>query len=145
MQAEDVETARDSVMGAVRAHFRPEFLNRVDEIILFRRLAEEHMGAIVDIQMKRLARLLADRRMTIELDDAARGWLAQKGFDPAYGARPLKRVIQKELQDPLARLLLEGELKDGDAIKVSAEGGHLVINGQVIAREAALPPDVMVN
>jgi len=145
MQAEDVDDARESVMGAVRAHFRPEFLNRVDEIILFRRLAEEHMGAIVDIQMKRLAKLLADRRMTIELDEAARTWLATKGFDPAYGARPLKRVIQKELQDPLARLLLEGDLKDGDAIKVSAEGGHLVINGHVIAREAAAPPDVMVN
>ncbi|PIW29344.1 MAG: ATP-dependent chaperone ClpB [Rhodobacterales bacterium CG15_BIG_FIL_POST_REV_8_21_14_020_59_13] len=145
MQAADVEDARDAVMGAVRAHFRPEFLNRVDEIILFRRLAEEHMGAIVDIQMKRLAKLLADRRMTIELDDAARSWLAHKGFDPAYGARPLKRVIQKELQDPLARLLLEGDLKDGDKIKVSAEGGHLVINGHVIAREATAPPDVMVN
>ncbi|MBI1236083.1 MAG: ATP-dependent chaperone ClpB [Alphaproteobacteria bacterium] len=145
MQAEDVDDARESVMGAVRAHFRPEFLNRVDEIILFRRLAEEHMGAIVDIQMKRLAKLLADRRMTIELDEAARTWLATKGFDPAYGARPLKRVIQKELQDPLARLLLEGDLKDGDAIRVSAEGGHLVINGHVIAREAAAPPDVMVN
>ena len=103
------------------------------------------MGAIVDIQMKRLAKLLADRRMTIELDDAARSWLAHKGFDPAYGARPLKRVIQKELQDPLARLLLEGDLKDGDKIKVSAEGGHLVINGHVIAREATAPPDVMVN
>ena len=145
MQAEDVDDARDAVMGAVRAHFRPEFLNRVDEIILFRRLAEEHMGAIVDIQMKRLTKLLADRRMTIELDDAARSWLAVKGFDPAYGARPLKRVIQKELQDPLARLLLEGKLNDGDNITVSSEGGFLVINGQVIAREAAAPPDVLVN
>ncbi|WP_394692634.1 ATP-dependent chaperone ClpB [Hyphobacterium sp.] len=145
MQAENVDEARDAVMGAVRAHFRPEFLNRVDEIILFRRLAEEHMGAIVDIQMKRLTKLLADRRMTIELDDAARSWLADQGYDPVYGARPLKRVIQKALQDPLARLLLEGQLKDGDNIKVSSEGGHLVINGQVIAREAAAPPDVMVN
>jgi len=145
MQAEDVDDARDAVMGAVRAHFRPEFLNRVDEIILFRRLAEEHMGAIVDIQMMRLTKLLADRRMTIELDDAARSWLAVKGFDPAYGARPLKRVIQKELQDPLARLLLEGKLNDGDNITVSSEGGFLVINGQVIAREAAAPPDVLVN
>jgi len=145
MQAEDVEDARDAVMGAVRAHFRPEFLNRVDEIILFRRLAEEHMGAIVDIQMKRLAKLLHDRRMTIELDDSARSWIATKGFDPAYGARPLKRVIQKELQDPLARFLLEGKLKDGDTIKVSTDGGHLTVNGQVVSREAAVPPDVMVN
>ena len=143
--AEDVDDARDNVMGAVRAHFRPEFLNRVDEIILFRRLEAEHMGAIVGIQLKRLERLLADRRMTIELDAAARDWLAAKGFDPAYGARPLKRVIQKELQDPLARLLLEGRLKDGDAVIVSAEGGHLVINGEAVGSAAAKPVNATVN
>ena len=141
--ADDVEAARDSVMGAVRAHFRPEFLNRVDEIILFRRLEAEHMGAIVDIQLKRLESLLADRRITIALDAAARDWLAAKGFDPAYGARPLKRVIQKELQDPLARLLLEGSLKDGDAVTVSAEAGHLVINGVAIGERR--PPTAAVN
>lgn len=141
--ADDVELAREGVMGAVRAHFRPEFLNRVDEIILFRRLEAEHMGAIVGIQLKRLERLLADRRMTIELDDAARDWLAAKGFDPAYGARPLKRVIQKELQDPLARLLLEGQLKDGDAVKVSAEAGHLLINGVAVGGQR--PADAVVN
>mgnify|MGYP000011439823 FL=1 len=131
-QAEEAEQARDAVMGAVRAHFRPEFLNRVDEIILFRKLAEAHMGAIVDIQIERLAHLLEDRRMTIELDASARDWLAAKGYDPAYGARPLKRVIQKELQDPLARLLLEGKIKDGDTIQVSTEAGVLTVNGVAV-------------
>ena len=142
--ADDVETARDSVMGAVRGHFRPEFVNRIDEIILFRRLAPEHMGAIVDIQVKRLAKLLEDRRMAVTLDQAARDWFAAKGYDPAYGARPLKRVIQKELQDPLARLLLEGKLKDGDTVDVSAEAGHLVINGVAVGVK---PPaaEAMVN
>ena len=129
---EDAEEAREAVMMAVRSHFRPEFLNRVDEIILFRKLAQEHMGAIVDIQIQRLAKLLADRRMTIELDGAARDWLAAKGYDPAYGARPLKRVIQKELQDPLARMLLEGGIKDGDTIAVSSEAGVLTVNGTAV-------------
>ena len=129
---EDAEEAREAVMMAVRSHFRPEFLNRVDEIILFRKLAQEHMGAIVDIQIQRLAKLLADRRMTIELDGAARDWLAAKGYDPAYGARPLKRVIQKELQDPLARMLLEGGIKDGVTIAVSSEAGVLTVNGTAV-------------
>ena len=143
--ADDVETARDGVMGAVRAHFRPEFLNRVDEIILFRRLEAQHMGAIVDIQLKRLMGLLKDRRMTIDLDDAARDWLAAKGFDPAYGARPLKRVIQKDLQDPLARLLLEGRLKDGDTVTVSADKGRLVINDEPVGLSTAPPISQAVN
>jgi ATP-dependent Clp protease ATP-binding subunit ClpB len=129
---DDAEDARDSVMASVRGHFRPEFLNRIDEIILFRKLAEEHMGAIVDIQLGYLDRLLADRRMTVEIDADARAWLAAKGYDPAYGARPLKRVIQKELQDPLARLLLEGGIKDGDTIKVSTEAGVLTVNGVAV-------------
>jgi ATP-dependent Clp protease ATP-binding subunit ClpB len=140
---DDVEEARDGVMSVVQAHFRPEFLNRIDETILFSKLAPDHMGAIVDIQMKRLATLLEDRRMTIELDAAARDWLAVKGFDPAYGARPLKRVIQKDVQDPLARLLLEGRIKDGDAISVTVEAGVLVING--VAVGAAKPADALVN
>ena len=93
---------RDQVMGVVRASFRPEFLNRVDEIILFHRLRREDMGQIVEIQLKRLEKLLADRKITLELDADAIAWLAAKGYDPAYGARPLKRVMQKELQDPLA-------------------------------------------
>jgi ATP-dependent Clp protease ATP-binding subunit ClpB len=129
---DDVEEARDSVMTVVRGHFRPEFLNRIDEVILFRKLAEEHMGAIVDIQLGYLQRLLDDRRMTIEIDAGARAWLAAKGYDPAYGARPLKRVIQKELQDPLARLLLEGGIKDGDTIQVSTEAGVLTVNGVAV-------------
>ncbi|WP_019962291.1 ATP-dependent chaperone ClpB [Woodsholea maritima] len=130
----DVEAARDKVMNAVRMAFRPEFLNRIDEVILFRRLEAEHMGSIVAIQIQRLAQLLADRRMTIDLDDHAVQWLAQKGYDPAYGARPLKRVIQKELQDPLARMILEGSLKDGQAIHVSAEGDALTVNGTAVSR-----------
>jgi len=141
----DVEAARESVMGAVRSAFRPEFLNRIDELILFRRLEEQHMGAIVDIQLKRLEGLLKDRRMTIELDDAARSWLATKGYDPAYGARPLKRVIQKELQDPLARLILEGELADGDAVTVSAEAGALTVNGRAVSRNVQPPSEAVIQ
>jgi len=140
---DDVEEARDGVMAVVRGHFRPEFLNRIDETILFSKLKPEDMGAIVDIQLKRLVALLEDRRMTIELDAAARDWLATKGFDPAYGARPLKRVIQKEIQDPLARLILEGKIKDGDAIQVSAEAGVLVINGVAVGSRA--PETVTMN
>ncbi len=94
---------RGEVMEVVRAHFRPEFLNRVDEIILFHRLKREHMGKIVDIQMERLAKLLADRKITLKLDDKAKDWLGEKGYDPAYGARPLKRAIQKYVQDPAGR------------------------------------------
>lgn len=135
----DVEAARESVMDVVRSSFRPEFLNRIDEIILFRRLEEQHMGAIVDIQLKRLEKLLADRRMTLELDESARQWLATKGYDPAYGARPLKRVIQKELQDPLARLILEGSLTDGETLKVSTEGDALTVNGKAVSRNAQPP------
>ncbi|GGE45225.1 chaperone protein ClpB [Marinicauda pacifica] len=141
----DVEAARDQVMDAVRGAFRPEFLNRIDEIILFRRLEQAHMGSIVDIQLQRLERLLKDRNMTVELDDAAREWLAEKGYDPAYGARPLKRVIQKELQDPLARLILDGTLHDGEAVKVSAEAGSLTVNGQAVGRDAGRPRDAVIQ
>jgi ATP-dependent Clp protease ATP-binding subunit ClpB len=123
-------------MELVRAHFRPEFLNRIDEIILFHRLKREQMAGIVDIQIARLQKLLDDRKVTLTLDEAAREWLAGKGYDPAYGARPLKRVIQKSLQDPLAELTLEGAIKDGDAIKVSANGEGLVINGTAVAKAA---------
>ena len=143
--AGDVEDARENVMGAVRTAFRPEFLNRIDEIILFKRLEQTHMGAIVDIQLHRLEALLADRRMTITLDDAARGWLAEKGYDPAYGARPLKRVIQKELQDPLARLILEGGLPDGSAIQVSSEAGALTVNGQAVGKASRAPREAVIQ
>ncbi|HEY1638545.1 MAG TPA: ATP-dependent chaperone ClpB, partial [Rhizomicrobium sp.] len=121
---------RAQVMGAVRAHFRPEFLNRLDEIILFHRLSRGDMDRIVDIQIGRLQKLLTDRKIEITLDNKAREWLAQAGYDPVYGARPLKRVIQRRLQDPLAQLLLEGKIADGARIKVSASKTGLTIDGR---------------
>ena len=126
-EGEPAEAVRDEVMSVVRGHFRPEFLNRVDEIILFKRLGRAQMGAIVTIQLARVEKLLADRRMTMDVDPSARACLADKGYDPVYGARPLKRVIQKELVDPMARLLLSGALKDGDIVKVSGGDGALII------------------
>jgi ATP-dependent Clp protease ATP-binding subunit ClpB len=122
---EDVDKVRDQVMSLVRANFRPEFLNRVDEIILFHRLKRDQMGAIVDIQVARLQKLLDERKIVIELSPEARNFLAEKGYDPAYGARPLKRVIQKELQDPLAGQILAGEIKDGERIKIGLAKGEL--------------------
>ena len=124
---EDVEQVRPYVMDAVRAHFRPEFLNRIDEIILFRRLGRDQMGSIVRIQLARLEKLMADRRLTLSIDDGALAWLADKGYDPVYGARPLKRVIQKDLVDPMAKKLLAGELEDGSVIAVSAGADGLEI------------------
>jgi len=129
-EGEDVKAVEKEVMTAVRGHFRPEFLNRVDEIILFHRLRREDMGAIVDIQFKRLAKLLEDRKIVIELDAKARHWLAERGYDPAYGARPLKRTIQKTVQDPLAQMLLAGEIRDGETIKLGVSHGALTFNGK---------------
>jgi ATP-dependent Clp protease ATP-binding subunit ClpB len=126
----DLAKNRAQVMQAVRAHFRPEFLNRLDEIILFHRLTRANMDQIVDIQIGRLDRLLADRKIAITLDDKARHWLGNAGYDPVYGARPLKRVIQRRLQDPLAQLILEGKIADGATVKVSASKTGLTINGQ---------------
>jgi ATP-dependent Clp protease ATP-binding subunit ClpB len=126
-EGEDVEAVRPMVMDSVRRHFRPEFLNRIDEIILFRRLGREQMDSIVRIQLQRFEKLLADRRMTITLDPAALHWLGERGYDPVYGARPLKRVIQKELVDPIARKLLAGEIADGAVIAVTAGDGALEI------------------
>jgi ATP-dependent Clp protease ATP-binding subunit ClpB len=126
-EGDDVETVRPYVMDAVRSHFRPEFLNRIDEIILFRRLGREQMGGIVRIQLARLEQLMADRRLTLALDDTAAAWLADKGYDPVYGARPLKRVIQKDLVDPIAKKLLAGEFEDGAVIAVSAGASGLEI------------------
>jgi ATP-dependent Clp protease ATP-binding subunit ClpB len=123
-------------MQAVRAHFRPEFLNRLDEVILFHRLTRADMDRIVDIQMTRLDHLLADRKIVLELDDKARHWLGNAGYDPVYGARPLKRVIQRRLQDPLAHLLLEGKIADGARVKVSASKTGLTLNGQEFAAAA---------
>ncbi|MFZ1430631.1 MAG: ATP-dependent chaperone ClpB [Geminicoccaceae bacterium] len=123
----DVGEARGAVMDAVRQAFRPEFLNRLDEILLFRRLSREDMTGIVDIQLLRLQRLLADRKLTLELNDAAKRWLADAGYDPVYGARPLKRVIQRELQNPLALELLEGKIRDGDTVRVTTSPLGLLI------------------
>ena len=130
-EGQDSDAVKDQVMAVVRASFRPEFLNRVDEIILFHRLRREHMGRIVDIQFARLGKLLEDRKIAITLDPKAREWLADKGYDPAYGARPLKRVIQKAVQDPLAELILSGKIKDGEKVSVSAGKQGLTFNGQV--------------
>ena len=123
------DAQRDAVMTAVRAHFRPEFINRIDEIVFFKRLGRAEIDHVVDIQMARLSKLLADRKIKVDLTEAARTWLADRGYDPVYGARPLKRVIQKELQDPLARLVLEGKVADNSTVKVDVEGDALSING----------------
>jgi len=129
---EDVERVRPQVMEVVRQNFRPELLNRIDEIILFKRLARADMSSIVRIQLGRVEKLLADRRMTIALDDAALQWLAERGYDPVYGARPLKRVIQKDLVDPIARKVLAGDLEDGGVIQVSAGDGGLTIGKPMV-------------
>jgi ATP-dependent Clp protease ATP-binding subunit ClpB len=133
---QDSDAVRDLVMAEVRANFRPEFLNRVDEIILFHRLKRENMSSIVDIQMKRLSKLLEDRKIELKLDAKARDWLAEKGYDPAYGARPLKRAIQKSVQDPLAELILSGKIKDGEKVAISANKQGVTFNGEAV-QEAA--------
>ena len=135
-EGEDSAAVHDEVMQVVRAKFRPEFLNRIDEIILFHRLRREDMGAIVDIQMKRLQRLLEDRKISIDLSPAARHWLADKGYDPAYGARPLKRTIQKNVQDPLAERILAGDVHDGENVCIDALNGKLIIGDEPVEDEA---------
>jgi len=132
-EGQDTDAVRDQVMAVVRANFRPEFLNRIDEIILFHRLKRSEMTKIVDIQMARLARLLEDRKITIVLEPSARDWLADKGYDPTYGARPLKRVIQKSVQDPLSELILSGGIKDGERVVISAGKQGLTFNGKLAA------------
>ena len=114
-------------MEVVRRAFRPEFLNRLDEIILFHRLGQSHMAPIVDIQVGRVGKLLADRKVTLALTDAARDWLGRVGYDPVYGARPLKRAVQRYLQDPLADMILRGEVKDGAAVHVDEGDGKLAL------------------
>jgi len=136
-EGEDVEDVRPLVMDVVRASFRPEFLNRLDETLLFRRLGRDHMAAIVDIQLGRLAGLLEDRKITLDVDEAARAWIGDKGYDPVYGARPLKRVIQRALQNPLASLILEGAVAEGETASVSVSGDSLSINGEALEAEAA--------
>ena len=132
-ETQDVDEVREQVMNVVKATFRPEFLNRLDDIILFHRLKRANMNAIVDIQMARLRKLLVDRKIEIELTDAARDELAEKGYDPAYGARPLKRVMQKQLQDLLAEEILGGNIKDGDAVKVDVKDGVFTFNGKAVS------------
>jgi ATP-dependent Clp protease ATP-binding subunit ClpB len=133
----ETSSVREQVMGVVRQAFRPEFLNRLDEILLFRRLSRREMTGIVEIQIERLKRLLADRKITLELDESSKAWLAEAGYDPVYGARPLKRVIQRELQNPLAQMILEGRVPDGATVQVTQREGKLAIEPKVQAAEAA--------
>jgi len=125
---QSVESVEPQVMEIVRAHFRPEFLNRLDEIILFHRLGQSHMGPIVDIQVGRVAKLLSDRKITLHLTDAAREWLGRVGYDPVYGARPLRRAVQRHLQDPLAEEILRGHVKDGATVTVDEGDGKLALS-----------------
>jgi ATP-dependent Clp protease ATP-binding subunit ClpB len=128
--------SREKVLMAVRQHFRPEFLNRLDEMIVFRRLTRANMTGIVEIQLGRLRQLLADRKIALELDDRAKVWLAEQGYDPIYGARPLKRVIQRELQNPLATAILEGRVADDSTVKVTTGEEGLVLEPQPLAAAA---------
>jgi len=125
-EGEQVNHVRDEVMAVVRAHFRPEFLNRLDDIVLFERLKRAHMAKIIDIQLARLTKLLSERKVTLELDEKAKNWLAEKGYDPVYGARPLKRTIQRYVQDPLADQILSGEILDGMRVTISAGSDRLL-------------------
>ena len=141
----DMAQARRDVMDAVRAHFRPEFLNRLDETIIFDRLGREDMTGIVEIQLKRLLKRLAGRKIELSLDEGAKKWLADEGYDPVFGARPLKRVIQRALQDPLAEMLLAGDIRDGDAVTVSAGADGLIIGDRVAASNRPKPDDAVVH
>jgi ATP-dependent Clp protease ATP-binding subunit ClpB len=136
LEGQPAEAAREQVMDVVRRSFRPEFLNRLDEIILFNRLGRNEMKRIVDIQLRHLQLLLAERKIVLEVDEKAKTWLANTGYDPVYGARPLKRVIQRELQNPLAGMLLAGTVKDGATVRVSVKDGRLTINGTRLAEAA---------
>ncbi|MCA3597377.1 MAG: ATP-dependent chaperone ClpB [Methylobacterium sp.] len=144
-EEEGVDQARGMVMAALRAAFRPEFLNRIDEIVLFQRLKRADMGAIVDIQMGRLRQLVEDRKISLDLSPAARNWLAEKGYDPAYGARPLKRVIQKNVQDPLAGLILAGKVMDGETVPIDVEAGALRVGEFLGLGDEAPPPRAKLN
>ncbi|MCV2887262.1 ATP-dependent chaperone ClpB [Ruegeria aquimaris] len=144
-EGSDASAARRDVMDAVRAHFRPEFLNRLDETIIFDRLKRADMDGIVSIQLARLAKRLATRKIGLDLDDAARTWLADAGYDPVYGARPLKRVIQRDLQNPLAEKLLAGEIKDGETIAITAGDEGLIIGDRVVSSNRPRPDDAVVH
>ncbi|MEP6065110.1 MAG: ATP-dependent chaperone ClpB [Paracoccaceae bacterium] len=144
-EGEDSAQAQRDVMGAVRAHFRPEFLNRLDETIIFDRLAREDMDDIVDIQIGRLLKRLAARKIVLDLDNGARQWLADEGYDPVFGARPLKRVIQSALQNPLAEMILSGDVKDGEVISVEAGSDGLLIGDRVSSTNRSRPDDAVVH
>ncbi|MGB3147201.1 MAG: AAA family ATPase, partial [Paracoccaceae bacterium] len=144
-EGSDSAAARADVMEAVRAHFRPEFLNRLDETIIFDRLTRADMDGIVLIQMRRLEARLALRKIALDLDDSARKWLADEGYDPVFGARPLKRVIQRHLQDPLAEMLLAGDVKDGDRVTVSAGADGLLVGERVSRSSRPRPEDAVVH
>ena len=144
-EGSDTSQAKRDVMDAVRAHFRPEFLNRLDDMIVFDRLSRSDMGGIVEIQLGRLLKRLAARKVTLELDEGARQWLADEGYDPVFGARPLKRVIQRALQDPLAEMLLAGDIKDGDTIHVNAGAEGLIIGDRVAAPNRPKPEDAVLH
>jgi ATP-dependent Clp protease ATP-binding subunit ClpB len=141
----DVSRAKAEVIEAVRLHFRPEFLNRLDEQIIFDRLDRADMAGIVDIQMHRLEERLATRKIVLELDPQARVWLADEGYDPVFGARPLKRVIQRQLQDPLAEMILAGDILDGATIAVKAGPDGLIVGGKVIASRRERPSEAVVH
>ncbi len=141
----DAADAKRDVMDAVRAHFRPEFLNRLDETVIFDRLTRGDMGGIVDIQLRRLQKRLASRNITLELDEAAHKWLADQGYDPVYGARPLKRVIQRALQDPLAEMLLAGDILDGSTVPVTVGSEGLIIGERVGSSNRQPPEDAVVH
>ncbi|MFQ1701537.1 ATP-dependent chaperone ClpB [Loktanella agnita] len=141
----DASDAKRDVMDAVRAHFRPEFLNRLDETIIFDRLARGDMAGIVSIQLGRLEKRLAGRNIHIDLDDAALAWLAEEGYDPVFGARPLKRVIQRALQDQLAEMILAGDVMDGDTIRVSAGTEGLIVGDRLSASNRPRPGDAVVH
>ena len=135
--------AKRDVMDAVRAHFRPEFLNRLDEILVFDRLMREEMSAIVDIQLNILAKRLNSRNIQIDLDGSAKAWLANEGYDPVFGARPLKRVIQNAIQNPIAEMLLSGDIDDNDIVHVTAGSDGLVV-GDRVGKSGMMPPDDVV-
>ena len=137
--------AKRDVMDAVRAHFRPEFLNRLDEILVFDRLVREDMSAIVDIQLTKLSKRLASRNIQIDLDVGAKAWLANEGYDPVFGARPLKRVIQNAIQNPIAEMLLSGDIDDNDTVYIAAGSDGLIVGDRIGTSGVAPPDDVVVH
>ena len=141
----DAAAAKRDVMDAVRAHFRPEFLNRLDDMIVFDRLTRADMDGIVTIQLARLQKRLAARKITLDLDAAARAWLADEGYDPVFGARPLKRVIQRSLQDQLAEMILAGEIMDGSVLHVTAGADGLIIGDRIAPSNRPKPQAAVVH